>query len=184
VRYLRSGQSGFASASWTSPWTSVPLGLRMHQTSWTWGDSEGELLAFAGQTGCAFQIDAGRNMRRGPSHPRGERIGRLESRAAGQEETEWVTDLDFQVEAMVLTADSLFLAGPADRDVPEGPGVLYALRRAGGDELQPWDLPVGPVLDGLAAAEDLLVAVLKNGRVLCLRLHLRQSNGEVKQRLK
>lgn len=82
--------------------------------------------------------------------------------------------------AMVLTGETLFIAGPpAIRNEPtwearqcwqgsQG-GILWALSREDGTRMAEYDLPTTPVFDGMAAAYGRLYVALTDGSVLCLR---------------
>ncbi|OGV78591.1 MAG: hypothetical protein A3K19_32145 [Lentisphaerae bacterium RIFOXYB12_FULL_65_16] len=87
----------------------------------------------------------------------------------------WASRLRILVQAMVRTADLLFVAGPPGSSATsqaalEGKtaGTLLAVSPADGKVLQSMPLPSGPVWDGMAAASGNLVLSLANGRVVCL----------------
>ena len=88
--------------------------------------------------------------------------------------------LPVRVNAVVLTKDVLFVAGPTDaRFNPDAKnpwavidgelgGVLLALSAADGKTLGEMDLDTPPVLDGLAAACGRLYVTGRDGKLLCL----------------
>ncbi|HID21936.1 MAG TPA: hypothetical protein EYP14_05990 [Planctomycetaceae bacterium] len=85
----------------------------------------------------------------------------------------WSVQPPYQAKALLLAADTLFLAGPpADApfsvDSLEGRnGVrLLAVSAKDGRLLSEWDLPALPVLDGLAAAYGRLFLSLQNGELV------------------
>ena len=82
--------------------------------------------------------------------------------------------------AMVLAGDTLFVAGPPairNEDTEDAlqrwqgsqGGVLWALSREDGARLAEYELPAGPVFDGMAAAYGRLYVALADGSVVCLR---------------
>ncbi|MEW6357830.1 MAG: PQQ-binding-like beta-propeller repeat protein [Planctomycetota bacterium] len=87
--------------------------------------------------------------------------------------TQWVP---IRAQAMVKTANALFIAGPPDVLDPEDPmaafegrkgGLLWAMSPTDGRKLAAWDLASPPVLDGLIAANGRLYLATKDGRVTC-----------------
>ncbi len=165
VRYLRSGQAGFFETSWTR----LSIGLRKHQSSWTWDESGGEIVAFSPDVGYAFQVDVGGNMLSSPETRGG---GRIEARARGAENSQWLHEIDgrAQVQAMLVTENALFVAGPNDRGEPiKGGGFLRILRREDGGEMNEVNLPAAPVHDGMAAVDGRVFIVLEDGSVVCLQ---------------
>jgi hypothetical protein len=90
----------------------------------------------------------------------------------------WTSQLPVLARAMVLSKDTLFLAGPPDIfscDEPtatlEGKkgGILCALSSADGKRQAQYDLDSPPVFDGMAAAGGRLYLATVEGSVLCLR---------------
>jgi outer membrane protein assembly factor BamB len=82
--------------------------------------------------------------------------------------------------AMVLAGETLFVAGPPairNEDTEDAlqrwqgsqGGVLWALSREDGAKLAEYELPAGPVFDGMAAAYGRLYVALADGSVVCLR---------------
>jgi len=175
LRYLRSGQAGFFETSWIG----LSLGLRKHQSSWTWGESGGEIIAFSPDVGYAFQLDVGGNLdrvERGPpaawQFTRLEGGGRIEARARDGGNPQWLHEIPgrAQVEAMFVAENALFVAGPKDRRAPmDGGGFLRVINREDGAKLAEIDLPAPPVHDGMAAADGRVFVTLENGSVICLR---------------
>ena len=53
-------------------------------------------------------------------------------------------------------------------------GILWALSREDGARLAEYDLPAGPVFDGMAAAGGRLYVALTDGSIVCLS----QQHGE------
>lgn len=70
ARYLRGGKAGLLNVSWTE----LDMGMRKAQLAWTYGDMEGEILAFNDWADFAFQLDAGDNMWANPRSDGGGRI--------------------------------------------------------------------------------------------------------------
>ena len=81
--------------------------------------------------------------------------------------------------AMVLAGETLFVAGPpairneSTQDAlrrwqGDGSGILWALSREDGARLAEYDLPAGPVFDGMAAAGGRLYVALTDGSIVCL----------------
>jgi outer membrane protein assembly factor BamB len=91
-----------------------------------------------------------------------------------QSEWRWSNDVPLQVRAMVLAADTLFIAGPSgdyrDMEAFEGKKgvVLWAVSKSDGAKLAECALPSVPVFDGMAAAQGRLYMAMRNGSVLCL----------------
>jgi len=88
----------------------------------------------------------------------------------GNGAAEWSVEVEApgQVEAIFASADAVYAAGPRDRGVPEGPGFLHVLNRRDGSLLSQLDLPLAPVHDGLIAADGVVYAMLRDGRLLAL----------------
>lgn len=89
----------------------------------------------------------------------------------------WETLLPFQARAMVLTPNTLFVAGwpdAFDEDdpyaAPEGRkgGVLWSVTTAGKKQAE-WALPSPPVFDGMVVANGRLYLSLKNGTITCFQ---------------
>jgi len=149
VAYLRGGKTGLLDNSWTRL---GGMARRKNQSTWTWGDGvKGEMIASEGDKAYVYQ-------HRGRIRVRTLESG--DSRRFGLDGR--------QVEAMLVTEDSLFLAGPENPSEPEGPGFLLALSREDGSELMEFELQSGPVYDGIAAANRRVFLALNNGNVLCL----------------
>jgi outer membrane protein assembly factor BamB len=90
----------------------------------------------------------------------------------------WQKRLPLQCRAMVLAGDTLFVAGPADKDKddvsgPKGPmalgtsGKLWALAARDGSKLTELPVNAAPVFDGLIAADGKLCIATLDGRVQC-----------------
>jgi hypothetical protein len=82
--------------------------------------------------------------------------------------------------AMVLAGETLFVAGPPairNEDTEDAlqrwqgsqGGVPWALSREDGARLAEYELPAGPVFDGMAAAYGRLYVALADGSVVCLQ---------------
>ncbi len=87
----------------------------------------------------------------------------------------WRQDVPLLARAMVLSKDTLFLAGPPEqglRSVPIYEGkrgaMLMAASAADGKTLAQYALEALPVYDGLVAARGRLFVSLQNGALLCL----------------
>jgi len=96
--------------------------------------------------------------------------GVVEARLPGAKKPEWSAEMKSprQVEAIFASADAVYVAGPSDRAEPEGPGFLRVLDRRDGSLLSKLDLPIAPVHDGLIAAEGVVYAMLRDGRLMAL----------------
>ena len=88
---------------------------------------------------------------------------------------EWQAYLPVRIEAMALTADTLFAAGPPDVLKPDDPlaalqgrlgGVLLAIDPATGERLAQTQIPSPPRFDGLSAAGNRLFLVTRDGTVI------------------
>ena len=166
VSYLRSGQAGFFETSWTR----LDMGLRKHQSSWTSGESGGEIIAFSPDVGYAFQLDVGDNLWRVERDPV-KAGGKIEARTRDGETPLWLHGISSpaQMEAMLVAENALLVAGPNDRDNPKDHGgFLRIINREDGSEITEIDLPAAPVHDGMAAAEGRVFVVLEDGSVICL----------------
>ncbi len=170
IRYLRGGKAGLLETSWTR----LDMGLRKGQLSWTWGDIEGEMLAFTDHTAYAFHIDAGgldnrgrQRMWRSPVSSGG---GLVHARIADADKPEWSVELPvpMQIEAMLATPEALFISGPNDRAAPESCGFMSVISHDKGNELSKIILSTAPVHDGIAAANGNIVTVLRDGSVIRL----------------
>ena len=162
VRYLRSGQAGFFETSWTRR----SIGLRKHLSSWNWGETGGELIAFSPDVGYAFLYAEGQPV----WHEAGG--GRIEALARDEDESQWLHKIPApaQVEAMFVAENALFVAGPNDRANPiDNGGFLRIINREDGAGLAEIDLPATPVHDGMAAAGGRVFVTLTDGSVICLR---------------
>jgi len=89
----------------------------------------------------------------------------------------WSQWLPVRVQAMVKTAETLFVAGPPDVFDPEDPFAAFEARKgarlvavsaADGKKLSDVPLDSPPVFDGLIAANGRLFASLKDGSLVCL----------------
>jgi hypothetical protein len=89
----------------------------------------------------------------------------------------WTQWIPLRVQAMVLTSDTLFVAGPPDVLEPDDPlaalegrrgAELWAVAPSDGRKLSVLPLESPPVFDGLVAAEGRLYLSLRDGRVVCL----------------
>lgn len=94
-------------------------------------------------------------------------------RVLARDATQWSQEWESpeQVEAMVSTKNLVYLAGPADRDNPDGPGFLKIWSRGDGTELERLELDAAPVYDGLAISNGSLTAILRNGEVVLFDFH-------------
>ncbi len=89
--------------------------------------------------------------------------------------TNWSGNAGVAGRALVLAADTLFVAGPTgdthlSLDAHHGRkgAVLKALSVQDGTFMGAWQLPAAPVFDGMIAVRGRLFAALTDGRVLCL----------------
>jgi outer membrane protein assembly factor BamB len=109
--------------------------------------------------------------------------GESEKRAAS--ESDWTRRVPVLGQAMVLAAETLFVAGPLHQvdDVPHDPaevdplaealqttrgGSLLAVSAENGKTLADYALKSPPVFDGMAAAQGRLYLSTKSGKVVCL----------------
>ena len=113
------------------------------------------------QTGDTKQNAKGKNKRRSePGHT-----------------MKWKSKISIRAEAMTLTDERLYLAGPPDVaraydhwgafENRQG-GALVVVSKKDGAELSRRELGSAPVYDGLAAAGGRLFLAMKDGSVLCL----------------
>ena len=88
----------------------------------------------------------------------------------------WAERIRVRINAMVVTENLLFVAGPPDVVDPEDPlgafegrkgGVLAAMDRSNGQKVWEYMLDAPPVFDGLAAAAGRLYVALRDGRMAC-----------------
>jgi len=88
----------------------------------------------------------------------------------------WQKRIPIRVNAMVATADTLFVAGPPDIVDPNDPfgsfegrkgGVLAAFDKATGEMLRRLPLSSPPVFNAMAAARGRLYIVMQDGNVAC-----------------
>lgn len=170
VRYLRGGKAGLLETSWTR----LDMGLRKGQLTWTWGNAEGEIMAYTEDASYAFQIDAGgldsrgrQVMWRSPVSGGG---GVIEARGADADAPAWKLSLPppAQVEAMITTKEALYISGPVDRFDPGGSGFLSIISHDQGSEISRIGLASAPVHDGIAAANESIFAVLRDGSIIRL----------------
>jgi outer membrane protein assembly factor BamB len=96
------------------------------------------------------------------------------NRASGRQT--WAERIAVRVNAMVVTASVLFVAGPPDVVDPQDPlgvfegrkgGALLAIDRQDGREMWKYSLASPPAFDGLAAAGGRLYAATQDGRIAC-----------------
>ena len=117
---------------------------------------------------------------------RGDEVRKLQSEAFGldkmigytrAEPPKWGTWIPVRVNAMVKTADTLFVAGEPDKFDPADPyasfesregAKLVALSTADGKRRAELDLPTPPVFDGLIATKGRLFVSLDDGSVVSL----------------
>ena len=87
----------------------------------------------------------------------------------------WQQYLPVRIEAMVLTSDTLFAAGPPDvldPDDPLGPlegrqgGVLLAIDPTTGERVSQAQIPSPPRFDGMVAAGNRLFLVTRDGKLI------------------
>jgi outer membrane protein assembly factor BamB len=92
-------------------------------------------------------------------------------------EQTWSRRIRVRINAMVITENLLFVAGPPDVVDPEDPlgafegrkgGILAAIKRSNGEKLWEYELPSPPVFDGLVSAGDQLYMALEDGCIVCL----------------
>jgi hypothetical protein len=79
----------------------------------------------------------------------------------------WPVPEPAQVEAMVISGQTLLAAGPADKFAAKT-GKLWTISTADGAKRAELDLEAAPVYDGLAAAGGRLYLATRDGMLLCL----------------
>lgn len=132
-----------------------------------------------------------------PKVPAGRNSAKAKS-TASRVASNWQADVPVCVEGLVLSGETLFLAGspridrnrvldllakqtvdqyhadPRFRNAEDTitgkrGGVLYAVKKGNGTKLMQLELPSIPVFDGLVAADKCLYISMRNGVVMCLR---------------
>jgi outer membrane protein assembly factor BamB len=86
-----------------------------------------------------------------------------------QQKPKWLIPVEppVQVEAILLSGDVLFAAGPNDYVHRAKGGFLWAFSAKDGNVLKKLKLEYPPVYDGMAAANGKLFVTLQNGKVFC-----------------
>jgi outer membrane protein assembly factor BamB len=131
----------------------MDLALRKQIQDWTVGDVAGQLLAFSSGTTFGFKSDGNSG----------------ELFANGAETWRLAVPRPLQVEAMILSPDALFAAGPVNRSQRRTQGgVLWAFSPETGEKLGEVPLDAPPVYDGLAAGDGRLYVATEDGRLTCL----------------
>lgn len=91
----------------------------------------------------------------------------------------WAERIRVRINAMVVTDNLLFVAGPPDEVDPKDPlgafegrkgGIIAVLDRSNGKKVWEYTLDSPPVFDGLAAASGCLYVALQDGRMVCFGL--------------
>jgi len=153
-----SNKGGFLDATMKTPWTYRTSGL---------------LLAFNETTTCGFTA----------LHKEGWKLSYFTHPGKGQyhvfarhfdakgqpvkDNPGWtVKACPVAVEAMLIAAGTLFLAGPPDAVEPKG-GLLWAVGLADGRKLREVRLDAAPVFDGLAGGGGRLYLATRDGKLLC-----------------
>jgi outer membrane protein assembly factor BamB len=152
--YLRGGKVGLLESSWTR----IEMALRKRIHDWTLGDARGQLLAFSrGETfGYKWTEDGSSKT--------------LPSMLFASGKNRWSVELPDtgQIEALIITRDALFAAGPRDRlNRKQKGGVLLSVSKTQGRSLGEIPLPAPAVFDGLAAAYGRLYVATEDGKLLC-----------------
>jgi hypothetical protein len=89
----------------------------------------------------------------------------------------WTTRIPVRAQAMVVSPQHLYLAGPPDVVVEDDPmaafegragGRLWVVSTEDGQRLAEYDLEHPPVLDGMSAAQGRLYLATHDGSILCL----------------
>lgn len=135
------------------------------------GEIEGEVMAFDDNRVTAFQIDA-------LTHGDADNLWRVPVTRGGglvttwmdpDEDPVWTFELEepAQVESMLANEELIFIAGPKTRSEPMETGFLKILSSADGSLINGMDLETAPVHEGLAAANGEVIAVLRDGSILC-----------------
>lgn len=153
TEHLRGGKAGLLEASWTR----IEMALRKAIQDWSVAETDGQLLAFTPHTTFGYAWTKDGKERKLP--------GVLF--AAGALKWSQTISGPSQVEALVLTRDALFAAGPQDRGDRNAGGAIWSHSAKSGERLQTAKLPAPPVYDGLAAAHGRLYVATSDGRILC-----------------
>ncbi|MHC4399718.1 MAG: outer membrane protein assembly factor BamB family protein [Planctomycetota bacterium] len=90
----------------------------------------------------------------------------------GRREIKWTSQPPFVAKSIVLTSDSLLVAG--GRSLPENaehrvPGTFWIVSRKDGSKLEQCELPSPPVLDGMALTDSGVFVSTIDGSAVCLR---------------
>jgi len=132
--------------------------------------------AKAGSTGCLLFGDPNKPLKPDTRIPSDTDYPPKVKRPASKKH-KWAVRLPFQARAMVLAADTLFVAGwpeKAERNDPLGAiegrrgGVLCAFDATSGKKLTEQKLGSAPIFDGMIAARGRLYISTRDGKILCL----------------
>ncbi|MBC8869050.1 MAG: PQQ-binding-like beta-propeller repeat protein [Planctomycetes bacterium] len=103
------------------------------------------------------------------SKPQGKRKPRG---PAGRREVKWSTDLPFVARAIVLSQDTLLVAGGnslTESAEDHGPGTFWIASRGDGAKQGECELPAPPVLDGMALSSSGVFVSMIDGSITSLR---------------
>ncbi|KKL63371.1 hypothetical protein LCGC14_2175780, partial [marine sediment metagenome] len=153
-----SKKGGLLDATMKSPWS--------HRAS-------GQMLVFNRRTTCGFMSLPKEGWRLGYFTPQGTGHYSVFARNFGadgkavKDDPGWtVKGFPVAVDAMLLAAGTLFVAGPPDSTQAKG-GLIRAVALADGRKLGEIALDSPPVFDGMAAADGRLYIATKDGKLNC-----------------
>jgi hypothetical protein len=153
-------------------WRRLGTALRKkdsNESKYRFGEEEnGVILSFSRERLVAYHVDAGNYAdtelegRRQKLSSRPLRDGQL------TEDEGWSYQLPLsdQFEAIVLTGELIFAAGPANRATGEG-GKIWIFSATDPRQHPPIEIGVGPVFQGMAAANGCLYLTTRDGRLMC-----------------
>lgn len=107
----------------------------------------------------------------------GDKGYRIFSREHDADEETWSVLIPVRAQAMVLTKDKLFFAGPPDVVPDEDPAasfegrlgaVLWVVSKSTGENLGAYILDDPPVFDGMIALSGRLYLTTSTGHIMCL----------------
>ena len=181
ARFLRANDGGLLDGTW------------FNSTFWLYGGAQAQILAFDGQEVYGVRayrkfvtksyphdiFTAGKDSYRlfaagTRSALRGGARGNRRRRAAAGK---WTTAIPLRAEAIVLTNQRIYLAGPPDIVDEKDPlaalegrkgGLLAVFSKADGEKQAQYKLDSPPVFDGLIAAAGRLFMCTVDGHVVCL----------------
>ncbi len=132
----------------------------------------GQLIVSQGNRGFVFRLhqrgltkgNGGQLLKAGTSQ-----VAAVEKTEGRSSKTRWSFDLPphAQVEAMMVTKDKVFAAGPVD-SLKRDKGKLWIFSKEDGNVFMEMDLEAPPAAEGLTAVADRVYVALQNGKLICL----------------